>query len=87
VIPILITLISALQQILILLVVLSVILSYFVDPYHPIRRGLDRIVEPMLAPIRRVVPLVGMLDFSPLVLIILIQIIGSLLVRLLLTVR
>ena len=86
-IPILITLISALQQILILLVVLSVILSYFVDPYHPIRRGLDRIVEPMLAPIRRVVPLVGMLDFSPLVLIILIQIIGSLLVRLLLTVR
>jgi YggT family protein len=85
VIGILITLISALQQILILLVILSVILSYFLDPYHPIRRGLDRIVEPMLNPIRRVVPLVGMLDFSPLVLIILIQIIGSLLVRLLLS--
>ncbi len=84
-IGILITLISALQQILILLVILSVILSYFLDPYHPLRRGLDRIVEPMLNPIRRVVPLVGMLDFSPLVLIILIQIIGSLLVRLLLS--
>ena len=82
-IGILITLIGALQQILILLVILSVILSYFLDPYHPIRRGLDRIIEPMLNPIRRVVPLVGMLDFSPLVLIILIEIIGSLLVKLL----
>jgi YggT family protein len=83
VIGILITLIGALQQILILLVILSVILSYFLDPYHPLRRGLDRIVEPMLSPLRRVIPLVGMLDFSPLVLIILIQIIGSLLTRLL----
>ena len=84
-IVILITIISALQQILILLVILSVILSYFMDPFHPIRRGLDRIVEPMLNPIRRVVPLLGMLDFSPLVLIILIQIVGGLLIRLLVT--
>lgn len=86
-IGIFITLISALQQILILLVILSVILSYFMDPYHPIRRGLDRIVEPMLTPIRRVVPLVGMLDFSPLILIILIQILAGLLIRLLYTLR
>ena len=86
-IGILITIIGALQQILILLVILSVIFSYFMDPYHPIRRGLDRIVEPMLSPIRRVVPLVGMLDFSPLVLIILIQILGGLLIRLLYTLR
>ena len=57
------------SQLLVLLVIVSVILSYFMDPYHPIRRGVDSIVEPMLAPIRRVVPLVGMLDFSPLVLI------------------
>jgi YggT family protein len=85
VIGILITIIGALQQILILLVILSVILSYFMDPFHPIRRGLDRIVEPMLNPIRRVVPLLGMLDFSPLVLIILIQIVGGLLIRLLVT--
>ena len=84
-IGILITIIGALQQILILLVILSVILSYFLDPYHPLRRGLDRIVEPMLNPIRRVVPLVGMIDFSPLVLIILIQIVGSLLIRLLIS--
>lgn len=81
------TIISALQQILILLVILSVILSYFMDPFHPIRRGVDRIVEPMLSPIRRVVPLIGMLDFSPLVLIILIQIVGGLLNRILFSLR
>ena len=84
-INILITLISALQQILILLVILSVILSYFMDPYHPVRRGLDRLVEPLLSPIRRVVPAVGMLDFSPLVLILLIQVVGSLLRSLLIS--
>ncbi len=86
-IGILIIIISALQQILILLLILSVILSYFMDPYHPLRRGLDRIVEPMLTPIRRVVPLVGMIDFSPLVLIILIQIVASLIIRVLITLR
>ena len=79
----LITIINIVSQLLVLLVFISVILSYFMDPYHPIRRGVDNIVEPMLAPIRRVVPLLGMLDFSPLVLILLIQLVRSLLVSLL----
>ncbi|MGE5464522.1 MAG: YggT family protein [Syntrophothermus sp.] len=86
-IGLLIQLISFLQFILVLIVLVSVILSYFMDPYHPLRRFLDRIVEPMLAPIRRVVPLLGMLDFSPLILILLLQLIGNLLIRLLNTLR
>ena len=69
----LILIVNTLTQLLVLLVFASVILSFFMDPYHPIRRGVDNIVEPMLAPIRRIVPLVGMFDFSPLVLILLIQ--------------
>jgi YggT family protein len=76
--------INAISQILVLLVFVSIILSYFMDPYHPIRRGVDNIVEPMLAPIRRIVPLVGMLDFSPLVLILLIQFGTRLIIALLL---
>lgn len=83
----LITIINIVSQLLVLLVFISVILSYIMDPYHPIRRGVDNIVEPMLAPIRRVVPLLGMLDFSPLVLILLIQLVKSLLVSLLLNLR
>ena len=75
--------ISALSQLLVLLVIVSVILSYFMDPYHPVRRGIDSVVEPMLAPIRRVVPLIGMLDLSPLILIILIQVLSNILIRIL----
>jgi YggT family protein len=83
----LVTIINIVSQILVLLVFVSVILSYFMDPNHPIRRGVDNIVEPMLSPIRRVVPLLGMLDFSPLVLILLIQLVKNLLVSLLLSLR
>ena len=86
-IDIIILFINALSQLLVLLVIVSVILSFFMDPYHPIRRAIDGVVEPMLAPIRRIVPLVGMLDFSPLVLIILIQLLSNILIRVLIALR
>jgi YggT family protein len=76
-------LIVQLANIFIWVVIIDIILHYFMDPYHPIRRTLDNLVEPFLAPIRRVVPLVGMFDFSPLVLIILVQILSRLLITLL----
>ena len=80
-ISILIQLISIVAQFIVLLVIVKIILSYFMDPYHPVRRSIDNLVEPMLAPIRRVIPLIGMFDFSPLVLIILVQILSSALIR------
>jgi YggT family protein len=70
-------------RILELIVIVHVFLGYFMSPYHPIREIINRIVEPMLAPIRRVVPLMGMLDFSPFILLILIQIVGQILITLL----
>jgi len=73
----LIRLIDIAAQLLILLVIASAVLSYFLPPYHQVRLAIDRIVDPMLMPIRKVVPLIGMLDFSPLILIILIQILSS----------
>lgn len=73
----LINLINIVEQLLILLIIVSVVLSYFMSPYHQVRQMLDRIVEPMLLPIRRVVPLIGSLDFSPLVFILLIQFLSS----------
>ncbi len=66
-----------------LVVIIDVILHYVVAPWHPWRRALDRVVEPLLAPIRRVVPPLGGLDFSPLVLIILISLVQQFLIRLL----
>jgi YggT family protein len=69
--------IHRLIQLFVLVVLIQAILSYFVDPYNPVRRFFDRLVNPFLAPIRRVIPLVGMFDFSPLILIILLQILDS----------
>lgn len=86
-VEILVLFINALSQLLVLLVIVSVILSYFMDPYHPVRRSIDSVVEPLLAPIRRVVPLLGMIDLSPLILIILIQVLSNILIRILLTLR
>jgi YggT family protein len=68
-------------QVLILVVVIQAILSFFMDPYHPVRRTIDQIVNPFLNPIRRVVPPIRNLDFSPLVLIILLQVLDGILRR------
>lgn len=68
-----------------LLIIAYVVLSYFMDPYHPIRHTVDRMVNPILNPIRRVIPQTGMLDFSPLVAIILVQILEYILRSLLLS--
>lgn len=75
-------LIYLLMRFIILVVIVDVVLTYFMSPYHPVRQALDRFVEPMLMPIRRVLPPVAGLDFSPLVLIIIVQLVGSLLINL-----
>lgn len=72
-------------QVLSVLVLVHVILSYFMSPFHPIRQTVDSLVNPMLEPIRKIIPMVGMLDFSPIVLLILIQVITRLLTSLLLS--
>lgn len=79
----LITLISVISRVLVLVIIVDIVLQYFMSPYHPVREALDRIVEPMLSPIRQRMPRTGMIDFSPLVLIILIQILTTLLVGIL----
>ena len=38
-----------------------------VDPYHPIVRFLYDVTEPVLAPIRELLPPMGMIDLSPMV--------------------
>jgi len=77
------TIIRIIFTILTWLVIINAILSYFISPFHPIKMTLDRIVEPMLAPIRRIMPRTGMMDFSPLVLIILFQLIEFILIQIL----
>jgi len=77
---ILATIINFLANLIVLLVIVNSILSYFLSPYHPVRNALDRVVNPLLAPIRRIMPKVGMFDLSPLLLIIIIEILSSVLI-------
>ena len=52
------------------------------DPYNPIVRFLYRVTEPVLAPIRRWLPLRGMgVDFSPLIVILVIYFLQWFLVK------
>ena len=78
----LVLLINFTAQAITLLMLAYAILSWVAKPWNQIRVFVDRISEPMLAPIRRVVPLVGMVDISPLVLILLVQLIAGMLVSL-----
>lgn len=55
-----------------------------IDRYHPIIRVLDQITEPILAPLRRYIPPIGgMMDITPIVALILIQILQAIVHRVL----
>ena len=86
-IQVLIQLISLASRLLTLIVVVGVIMSYFMSPYHPVRVAIDKLLEPMLAPIRRIVPPLQMIDFSPLILIVLIQVLETVLINILATIK
>ncbi len=54
------------------------LLSWFnLDPRSPIVQALDSITEPIIAPIRQVMPRLGMFDLSPLVAILLLNVGGA----------
>ncbi len=79
---VLVTVVSGVIRILTLVIVVNAVLSFVMDPYHPVRQTLDRIVEPMLSPIRRLLPQTGPVDLSPLVLLILLQVVDRVLISL-----
>jgi YggT family protein len=66
-------------QVLSLMIIVDSLLSFALTPAHPIRQALGRVLQPMYAPIRRFLPSSGMFDFSPIVLLILIQVLVRLL--------
>lgn len=51
-----------------------------VDPYSPLARTIFNLTEPVLAPIRNMLPQTAGLDFSPIIAMILIQIVAQILV-------
>lgn len=72
-------------QILSLAIIARALISWFpISPYHPIVTLLNQITEPFLAPLRRFLPMAGGVDLSPLVAIILLQVIERVLISILL---
>lgn len=60
-----------------------VIISWLnLSPYNPIVVALYQITEPILAPIRRVLPQMGMIDLSPMVTLFVMWIVREVLLRL-----
>jgi YggT family protein len=72
---ILVRIVELISTALFILILAYVVLSFFMSPYHPVRETIGRIVDPILTPIRRVVRPLGGLDLSPLILLIMIQIV------------
>jgi YggT family protein len=59
-----------------LAILARVLLSWFrVDPYHPAVVFLYQITEPILRPLRNIIPPLGMMDISPIVAMFLIDIV------------
>ncbi len=72
------------------LATIAILLRVIVSWYPPKRTSkavdiIHRLTEPLLAPLRRLIPRLGPLDFSPLVAVILIQLVYSGLQRILIS--
>ncbi len=71
---ILIQFVYMLFNVLIFAIIGRALLSWFgIGPDHPIGRVLYEVTEPILAPMRRVIPMIGMIDITPIVAIFLLQ--------------
>jgi len=78
---ILVTVIDVLYWILFALILARIVLSWVrIGPYE-IRDFVFRVTDPLLDPIRRILPQMGGLDFSPFILLILAQVLRVFLQR------
>ena len=77
--PIVITLVDGGIQVLIYLILIASILSWFQpDPRNPLVRLLHAIVDPVLHPIRTLLPSAMGMDFSPMLAIVILWLLQSL---------
>ncbi len=69
-----------------LLILIRVLLSWFqVDPYNQWVRTVNKLTEPILAPVRRLLPSTWALDFSPIVVLLIALLLNQIIVQLLIS--
>lgn len=72
-------LVAALIDLYSLVVLAAVVMSWVrVDRRHPLAKVVYSLTEPVLAPIRKALPLIGGLDLSPMVLLIALRVLRGL---------
>jgi YggT family protein len=81
----LIIFVNLLFQILSWAIIIRVLLSWFpnLNPDNPLVQVLHSVTDPILEPARRIVPRVGMLDISPIVVLLLLDVVRIVVLRLL----
>ena len=75
--------INAIIAVLSILVFLDSLLSYFISEENGFRRFMGKILNPIYQPIRRLIPPLAGIDFTPLIAIILLQVVDAILITLL----
>jgi len=75
----LVTFLDLLLTILGFAIIIRALLSWVsIDPYNPLVQILFQITEPILAPLRRIIPPIGgMMDISPIVALIILQVLQA----------
>jgi YggT family protein len=76
------TIIRIIGQSLTFFIIIDMVMIWLVKPDQPVRRALDSIVQPLLEPIRRLLPQNIGIDFSPFILIIIIELVQAILIGL-----
>ena len=77
------TFVNLLFWVLEMAILIRVILSWFrLDPYHPFVQFIHQITEPIIGPLRRIIPSIGMIDITPVVALIVLQIVQEILLSL-----
>ena len=65
-------------NLLVIAIIARALLSWFnMDPRSPLIQALNQITEPILDPIRRIMPRLGMIDLSPMIAIFLLIAVSS----------
>lgn len=77
---VILTVIVTLLDVLSWVIIADALLSFVLPPDHTIRQTLGTILNPIYAPIRRIVPPLGMMDVTPLVVLILLRVLEMILV-------
>ena len=80
---VILVIITTIANILSLVIIVDTLLSWFLPPFNPIRETLGRILQPIYAPIRKVIPPLGMMDVTPIVLLLLIYLVEQIAISIL----